>query len=478
MIDRTPPPVTLRIGADALTEGSGGIHRHVSPVTEQADAEVPLAGPHEVDLAVRAARSAFHDWRKTPPRTRARILGRLADLIESHAAEFGRLGALDNGSPVSLCPTTQTADWIRYYAGWADVPVSEVTGMFTDSAELSYTLAQPYGVIGMIITWNAPLMSLGMKVPAALAAGNTVVIKPSELTPFTSGLFADLASEAGVPPGVINVVTGARDSGVALIEHPGIDKISFTGGGATATDILRRCAESIKPAVLELGGKSANILLDDADLDSACALGTFMSVGILSGQGCALPTRMLVHDAIYDEVVSRITESAKALTVGDPFEPTTVSGPVINRDAMVRILGVIDRAQHDGAKLVAGGYRLDRSGFFIAPTVFADVDPLSDLAQNEVFGPVLSISRFDTDEDAIRIANGTRYGLSGYVQSRNIKRALLIAEELVTGEVLVNGAANANARRPFGGVGASGYGREGGRRGIEEFQRIKSIAIA
>ena len=478
MTDRLPPPVTLRIGPETLTEGSGGVHRHVSPVTAQVDADIPLAGPSEIAQAVAAARAASDGWRRTPPSQRARILWRLADLIDGHAEEFAHLGALDNGTPVSLCPVAHTADWIRYFAGWADIPKTEVTGSFTDNGEFSYTLAQPYGVIGMIITWNAPLMSLGMKVPAALAAGNAVVIKPSELTPFTSGLFADLATEAGLPPGVLNILPGARDAGVALIEHPDVDKISFTGGGTTATDILRRCAETVKPAVLELGGKSANIVLDDADLETSCAIGTFMSVGILSGQGCALPTRMLVHDSVYDEMLARVTQNAEGLAVGDPFDAATVSGPVINEAAVNRILNVVHQAERDGAKLLTGGQRLDREGFFLAPTVFADVDPRSDLAQNEVFGPVLAITRFSTDNEAISIANGTRYGLSGCIQSRNIKRALTLAEELITGEVLINGALNANARRPFGGIGASGHGKEGGKQGIEEFQRIKTIAIA
>ncbi|MEB4209710.1 aldehyde dehydrogenase family protein [Mycobacterium sp. 94-17] len=481
MTDRTTPPVALRIGEAKLTEGTGGTHGHVSPVSGKVDATIPLAGAHEVDLAVTAAREAFAGWRRTPAPQRARVLSRLADLVEENTAEFCRLGALDNGTPVSLVPVALAADWIRYYAGYADKPHSEMTGSFTDGGELSYSLAQPYGVVGAIITWNAPLMSLSMKLPAALAAGNTVVVKPSELTPFSSQLFADLALQAGLPPGVLNVLPGCADAGVALIDHPGVDKISFTGGGKTATAILQRCAETFKPVVLELGGKSANIFLEDASLDMACMMGTFSAVGILSGQGCALPTRMLVHEAIYDDVLARVVGTAEGLVVGDPFAAETVSGPVVSAEAMERIIAVIRRAEADGAKLLTGGHQLRGEfpdGFFLAPTVFADVDPQSDLAQNEVFGPVLAVTKFSSDDEAIAIANGTRYGLSGYVQSANLKRALMIAEELVTGEVLINGALNANVRRPFGGIGASGYGKEGGRQGIEEFLRIKNIAVA
>jgi aldehyde dehydrogenase (NAD+) len=480
-IDRTAPQISLRMGTTKLTVGSAGTFEHISPVTGLVDATVPLAGPAEVDQAVSAARTAFKSWRRTQPAQRARILLRLADLIEQHDAEFIRRGALDNGTPVGAgaSSTAIPADWIRYYAGWADKPHSEMTGSFTEGGEFSYSLAQPYGVIAIIITWNAPLMSLVMKIPAALAAGNTVVVKPSELTPFCSDLFAELAEQAGLPPGVINVIPGGAEAGAALVEHPGVDKISFTGGPQTATRILQSCATTMKPVVLELGGKSANIILDDANLDTACMIGTFMSLAVLSGQGCGLPTRMLVHEAVYDDVVARVVAIAQGLVVGDPFDPGTISGPVVNEAAMDRILSVIRRAEADGATLLTGGHRLEgelAKGFFIAPTVFADVDPQSDLAQNEVFGPVLAITKFATDDEAIDIANGTRYGLSGCVQSGNLRRALRIAEELTTGEVLINGAMNASARRPFGGVGASGTGKEGGRQGIEEFLRIKSIA--
>jgi aldehyde dehydrogenase (NAD+) len=479
MTDRTPPQVTLRIGGQRLAAGSGGIHDHISPVTGAVDAAVPLAGPAEVDLAVQAARTGFETWRRTPPQGRGRVLMRLADLVAEHSAEFARLGALDNGSPISLGTAGVSADWIRYYAGWADKPHSEVTGSFLDG-EFSYGLAQPYGVIAAIITWNAPLMSLAMKVPAALAAGNAVVVKPSELTPFSGDLFADLAEEAGLPAGVLNVIPGDAAAGAALVVHPGVDKISFTGGEKTATRILQQCAVTMKPVVLELGGKSANIILDDADLDTACFHGAFMGLALLSGQGCALPTRMLVQDSVYDEVVGRVVAAAQGLAVGDPFDAAMLSGPVVNEAALERILGVIDRAGSDGATLLTGGRRLDgelAKGYFIAPTVFGDVDPASDLGQNEVFGPVLAISRFSTDAEAIAIANSTRYGLSGCVQSGNLRRALAISEELTTGEVLINGAPNANVRRAFGGFGASGFGKEGGRQGIDEFVRLKSIAV-
>jgi aldehyde dehydrogenase (NAD+) len=486
--NRTPPAVHLRIAGQRLNSGSGGTHEHINPSTGLADATIPLAGPDDVDGAVEAAHLAFETWKRTAPAERRRLLHRLADLIEENSVEFARLGALDNGVPLGTSASFPplSAEWTRYYAGWADKLSSEVTGNLRDDGELGFTLAQPYGVIGIIITWNGPLISLAMKIPAALAAGNTVVVKPSELTPFSGELFMDLIEQAGFPDGVVNILPGNAAAGAALVEHPLVKKVSFTGGPATAQKILEACARQLKPTIMELGGKSANIIFEDANLDVACMLGTFMSVGVMAGQGCAFPTRMLVHESIYDEVVARVTAVAAGITTGDPLDVTNVSGPVVNADALERILGVIERAKAEGARLVAGGGRIPAerlskefaAGYFVEPTVFVDVDPNSDLAQNEVFGPVLAISKFATDDEAIAIANNSRYGLSGYVHTADLKRALRVAEELVTGEVLINGARNLAVHRPFGGIAVSGFGKEGGRAGIDDFLRVKAVGIA
>ncbi|GAB4659492.1 aldehyde dehydrogenase family protein [Mycobacterium avium] len=482
-VDVERPSVELRIGAERLRVGSAGVHQHVDPTTGRPDADVPLAGRADVERAVQVAHEAYLHWRRTKPADRRRVLMRFADLIEAHAEDFARTAALDNGTPVgtSALLVPVAVEWTRYYAGWADKISSEVTASLRADGEFSYTLAQPWGVIGAIITWNGPLISLAMKVPAALAAGNTVVIKPSELTPFTAGLFADLAAEAGIPDGVINVVPGGAEAGAALVAHPLVKKISFTGGPDTARKILHTCADLIKPAVMELGGKSGNIVFADADLDTACGIGTMMSVAILSGQGCAFPTRMLVERSVYDEVIERVRTIAGFVKVGNPFEADTVSGPVVNEQALVRITGMIERASRDGARLVTGGGRLGgelAGGYYLEPTVFADVDPQSELAQNEVFGPVLSIIPFDDEAQAIEITNGTPYGLSGYVFTNDLRRAHRVAEELETGEVLINGAANLGATRPFGGIGISGMGKEGGRQGLEEFLHIKTVSMA
>ncbi len=480
----TRPAVHLHIAGERMDKGSGGTHDHIDPSTGQVDATIPLAGPGEVDRAVNAADAAFRDWRRTPPEERRRLLLRLADLIEVNAHEFERRGTMDNGTPASVVGgmTGPAVEWTRYYAGWTDKIAGELSSSFGSGVgELNYTVLEPYGVVGIIITWNGPLISLAMKVPAALAAGCTVVCKPSELTPFSGELFMDLVEEPGVPVGVCSILPGDPSAGEALVVHPKVRKVSFTGGPATASKILHACADTMKPATLELGGKSANIIFDDADLDSACGLGTMMSVGILSGQGCAFPTRMIVQQPVYEEVVARVAMVAKGIPVRNPWDPAVLAGPVVNEAALERILGMIERAKNDGARLITGGSRIGgdlAAGYFIEPTVFADVDPDSELAQSEVFGPVLAITPFADDGEAVRIANNTRYGLSGYIQTQNLSRGLRMAEELVTGEVLINGAANLRVQRPFGGIGISGMGKEGGKLGVEEFLRIKSVGVA
>ena len=428
MIDRTPPPVHLRIGAERRASGSGGVYQHVNPATGQPDAEIPLAcrGRSGRGRAHRARR--VRRWRATRPG--ASGAGSCSGWRSSwtRTRPSSRAAAPRHGTPLAISGgfVPQSSEWARYYAGWADKIHSDLNAFHSKDGEIGYTLAQPYGVIGVIITWNGPLISLAMKIPAALAAGNTVVVKPSELTPFTGELFADLVEEAGFPPGVVNVLPGAPEAGAALVSHPLVKKVTFTGGPDTAKKILHSCADAMKPACLELGGKSANIIFDDANLDIACSHGTFLSVAVLSGQGCALPTSMLVHEPVYDQVVGRVAAIAKTITVGDPFEATTVSGPVVNRAALDRIMAMIEQAKLDGARLVTGGARLEgplADGYFIEPTVFADVDPESQLAQREVFGPVLAITPFRTEEEAIEIANGTPYGLSAYVQTTDLRRA-------------------------------------------------------
>lgn len=479
---RLPSP-SLRIGGKILTEGSF-VHQHIDPATGQPNAQVPMANATHVDEAVQAAHQAFIQWRALPAGTRARMLMKLADLMEQNAELLAEAGTADNGAPRTTAGNMVGAavEWTRYYAGWADkLPLGRISSNGGSGGSFGHTLRQPYGVIGAIITWNAPLMSLAMKVPAALAAGNSIVIKPSELTPFTPTVFADLAREAGIPDGVINIVPGGPDAGAALVEHPLVKKISFTGGPATARIIAASCAKTFKPMVLELGGKSANIVFEDADLDKAAGHAAFFAFGMMSGQACALPTRLLVQESIYEAFIEKVSQVAQSFPMGDPAGEYTMCGPVINQAAIDRIESMVERAQAEGGRVVTGGTRAGgelAEGFYYPPTIVADVDPAGFLAQNEVFGPVLAVIPFRDEQHAVEIANGTDYGLSGYVWTSDLGRGLRLAESLETGEVAINGAFNATAERPFGGIGHSGMGNEGGLEGLEEFFWTKSVGIS
>jgi len=481
--DSTCPKGSLLIGDKVIEKASGGVYTHINPATGLAQAEIPLAGVSETEDAVAAAKAAFEIWRRMPGRERGALLARLADLIKENASEFQRLAVLEGGTPFSIAASGAgiAEEWTRYYAGWADKIDGQVVSSFP-SDEFIYTLPEPYGVIGIVITWNGPLISLGMKVIPALAAGNTVVVKPAEQTPFVAALFGQLALQAGIPPGVINILPGAVESAQTLIAHPDVQKVSFTGGPVTARKILHQCAELLKPSVMELGGKSANIVFADADLDVAAQHAAMMSVGLLSGQGCELPTRLLVQDSVYDEMVEKVVAIAKSLPIGDPRDPNTFIGPVINEEACDRILAMVERAKLAGAgRLVLGGERLGgdlAKGFFVSPTIFADVDPQSEIAQQEVFGPVLVIQKFSTEEEVIEIANSTQYGLGGYIQTNDLKRAHRVAAAMTTGSVHINGSRNIPAHAPFGGLGLSGFGKEGGRPGLDEFIRLKTVSLA
>ena len=466
------------IGDGRSTGDSGGIYEHHDPATGVLQARVPLAGAAEVDAAVRSAHDARTVWRAMPIGERMAILHRLADLLEARDDEACAINALDNGTPISAMRSgAYTAAWTRYYAGWIDKLDGEVVPVAGDA--LDVVLPEPYGVVGAIVPWNGPMMGMGQKAVPALAAGNTVVVKPPELAPFGALRFAELALEAGVPPGVLNVVVGGAAAGDALVRHPGIDKVSFTGGCATARLVMAAAAETLTPLTFELGGKSANIVFPDADLDVATSMAAMLGAVLLSGQGCALPTRLYVHDDVYDEVTARVVAQVEAVNVGDPFDPSVFMGPVVSAAACERILGVIARAVDEGSgTLLTGGRKLDgdlADGYFVAPTVFGDVDHDSSLAREEIFGPVLSVLRFHDEDEVVAKANDSDFGLSAYVHTRDGARARRVARQLEVGTVIVNGFPGMSPGAPFGGVKQSGFGREGGRAGIEEFVRRKNI---
>jgi aldehyde dehydrogenase (NAD+) len=471
----------LLIGQEWTGSATGGIYEHRNPATGQVQAEVPMAGEADVDRAVRAAREALPAWRATPANERAAILSRLADLLEKHSERSGVLSALENGNPVAgLGPGAYTALWTRYYAGWCDKIEGSVVPTYPLQG-LNYILPEPWGVAGLMVPWNGPMMGMGQKAVPALAAGNTVVAKPPELAPFGAYLFAELALEAGLPPGVLNVVAGGAQAGEALVRHPGIDKISFTGGSTVARRVMALAAETLKPVAFELGGKSANILFADADLDVAVPMAATLSVQLLSGQGCALPTRLYVQDEIYDEVLSRLVPMVQTFKVGDPLDPATQMGPVITEAAVSRILGMIDRAADTGgATVLTGGSRVGgdlAKGYFIEPTVLGNVDQASEIAQEEVFGPVLSVLRFSDEADVVAKANDSRYGLAAYLHTKDVGRAHRVAQAMDAGYVSVNGFSGMSPTAPFGGYKQSGFGREGGRAGIEEWLQMKNIFV-
>jgi acyl-CoA reductase-like NAD-dependent aldehyde dehydrogenase len=469
------------VGDGRSTGDSGGVYAHHNPATGVLQAEVALGGRVEIEAAVAQARDTRATWRAVPMGERIAILHRLADLLEEHDDEACAINALDNGTPASAMRSgAYTAAWTRYYAGWIDKLDGEVVPVGDDA--LDVVLPEPYGVIGAIVPWNGPMMGMGQKAVPALAAGNTVVVKPPELAPFGALRFAELALEAGLPPGALNVVVGGAVAGDALVRHPGVDKVSFTGGCATARSVMAAAAETLTPLTFELGGKSANIVFPDADLDVATSMAAMLGTVLLSGQGCALPTRLYVHDDVYDEVVSRVVTQVERVHIGDPFDPSVLMGPVVSEAACLRILGVITRAVDEGAgKLLTGGERLGGAladGYYIAPTVFGDVDHDSSLAREEIFGPVLSVLRFHDEEEVVARANDSDFGLSAYVHTRDGARAQRVARRLEVGTVIVNGFPGMSPGAPFGGVKQSGFGREGGRAGIEEFVRRKNIVFS
>ena len=484
MILDASPKAVLHIGHERVTTSSAGTYRHLHPVTQQPQAEIPLAGKAEMDRAIAKAQASFPAWRAVTPEQRRDMLMKLAGLIHDNAEEFGRLAALDGGTALTLgvAMAHTAAEFHAYYAGWADKIDGKFLASYDTRGHMSYTLPEPYGVVGIISTWNGPLFSLGMKAAPALAAGNCVIVKPAEMTPFACSYYAELAREAGIPDGVLSILAGAPEAGEALVSHPAVEKISFTGGPIAARKILIACAEQLKPTVLELGGKSASLVFPDVDIETVCQQALGGTIAIMAGQGCALPTRLVVHDSIHDQVVARLVEIAKTYKVGDPLDQATVVGPVINSAARDRIMGMLDRVRSEGSgKIVLGGNLCGgdlAGGNYIEPTIITEVLPDSEIAQTEIFGPVLVVQRFSTEDEAVALANATKYGLAAYIQSSDQKRIHRLAERLKSGGVYVNGAISVMPHVPFGGLGLSGYGKEGGRAGLDEFLRYKTVIAA
>jgi betaine-aldehyde dehydrogenase len=461
----------------------GGTFTDLNPSTERPLADVAAATADDVDAAVRAARAQLHgEWGATPGAARGKLLSRLADLIERDADLLARLEALDIGTPVGqlrMLSIPNAAATFRHFAGWADkingasIPTAGYFGRPTHS----YSVREPVGVIGAIIPWNAPLMIAAWKLAPALAAGNTMVVKPPEDAPLSILHLARLIHEAGVPAGVVNVLPGLGEvTGAAIVAHPDVDKISFTGSPQVGRIIAQRAAETFKRTTLELGGKSPQVIMADADLQAAID-GTAMGLFFNQGEVCAAGTRVLVHRSLYSQVVEGLSAAAASQVLGDPLDPKTTMGALVNAKQRDTVLDYIQAGRDGGARLVAGGGRPERAGFFVEPTIFADVDTDARIAQEEIFGPVGSVIPFDTTEQAVALANGTVYGLAASIWTRDVSQAHHLAAQVRAGAVWVNGWAALDPALPWGGMKTSGTGRELGWAGIEANTEEKVITI-
>lgn len=451
----------------------------INPYTQKPWAKIAQASVDDVQDAVAAAEAAFETWGNTTGYARSKMILKLADLIDEEAEALSKIESSDNGKIRRETKSQMhfAARNYRYFAGTADKLVGETKPL--DSPEMfDFTLREPYGVCALITPWNSPIGILTNKLAPCLAAGNTCVVKPSEYTSASTMYFAKIVERSGFPAGVFNVVTGKAEVGKALVTHPSVAKISFTGSVDVGRIIARQAAENIVPVTLELGGKSANIILDDAELDKAIP-GSVAGIFGASGQTCIAGSRLLVHRKVYDQVMNGILERIKSIKFGDPMDLSTDIGPVAHAGQWQSIQRYIDQAGKDGAKLLAGGREGSEKlgGLSVAPTVFGDVDPKSHLAQNEVFGPVLAMIPFDTDEEALKIANSTKYGLGGAVWTTNIKRAHRIAKAMKTGQVWVNTYRSSATMAPFGGFKHSGYGKERGTEALLEYTRLKNVMI-
>jgi acyl-CoA reductase-like NAD-dependent aldehyde dehydrogenase len=472
-------PGRLIIDGKAVDAASGATFTTVNPATEEPITTVAEAGPEDVDRAVKAARAALDGaWSKMKPIDRSRVLWNVGDVVLEHADELARLETLDNGKPIfesRLVDIDMVARCFHYFSGWA----TKITGDTTpvNPSLFTYTLREPVGVVGAIIPWNFPMIMVGWKAAPALAAGNTLVVKPAELTPLTAIRIAELALEAGLPPGVFNVLPGkGRIAGEALVKHPGVAKLSFTGSTEVGQHLMRTAADSLKRLTLELGGKSPNIVFADADLDAALKGAT---TGIFYGKGevCAAGSRLLVEKSIYDDFVVRLAERAKKLVPADPMDPKTRLGSLVSKGQMEKVLGYVESGVKEGAKLVAGGQRqpVNGKGAFVQATVLAGVNNRMRVAQEEIFGPVLSVIPFDGVDDAVAQANDVPYGLAAGVWTRDVRKAHTVARRLAAGTVWVNMYNFYDPAMPFGGVKGSGFGRDLGEASLHEYTQVKSV---
>lgn len=471
----------LVIDGGARPAASGERFSTFDPASGEELASVARGGPEDIDAAVAAARSAFRKtWRKLPVFERARALRAVSDALAGRAEELAELESLDSGKPLTQARTdvTVAAKYFEYYAGIADKVLGDTIPVSREV--FAYTTREPYGVTGHIVPWNYPLQIAARTIAPSLAAGNCVVLKPAEETPMTAVVLGELALDAGLPPGVLNVVPGmGEEAGAALARHPDIDHIAFTGSPEVGRLVMRTAAEHITPVALELGGKSPHVVLADADLDAAVP---FVVKALIqnAGQTCSAGSRVVVDRAVRDELVEALVAAFEDVRIGRGIDDPDL-GPLISEQQLERVLGYVERGRSEGATLVAGGRRADASslgaGFFVPPTLFTDVASSAAIAQDEIFGPVLSVLDFTDVDEALRIANDSRFGLVAAVWTQDIDRALWLARELEVGQVFINTyGAGGGVEMPFGGWKQSGFGREKGVDAVLEYSQVKTVA--
>jgi aldehyde dehydrogenase (NAD+) len=467
------------INGEWVSSASGKTFETLNPSTGDVLAVVSEGGPEEIDKAVKAARAAFETgyWSKMPASKRSYLIYKLADLMEENKEELAQLDTLDNGKPIG---ETMNADvplaieHFRYYAGWSTKIVGQtipVAGSF-----FNYTRHEALGVVGQIIPWNFPLLMAAWKLGAALATGCTVVLKPAEQTPLSALYLAKLAQEAGFPEGVLNVVTGAGETGAALVDHPNVDKIAFTGSTEVGKLIMRNASNSLKRVTLELGGKSPNIILPDADMSRAIP-GALSGIMFNQGQVCCAGSRLYIQKKSFDNVVADLVSHAKKIKQGPGLDPETTMGPLVSQEQHNRVLSYIQKGKDEGAELLSGGSVPFEKGYFVEPTIFADVDDKMTIAKEEIFGPVVAAMPFDDLDDVIARANDSEYGLAAGLWTENLKTAHYVSNKLRAGTVWVNCYNAFDAASPFGGYKQSGIGREMGSYALNNYTEVKSVWV-
>ncbi len=465
------------IGGEWVESADGRTFETIDPATAEVIVEIAQGGAEDAARAVAAARDALGPWGKLNPSKRSGLMWGLAELIKANLAELAELESLDNGKPVSYAQGDVAAavNHLRYYAGWPTKIEGETIPVSTPDV-LCYTRREPVGVCAQIVPWNFPLLMAIWKIAPALAAGCTIVLKPAEQTPLTALRLGELIGDAGLPPGTVNVLTGDGETGAALVDEPGVNKVAFTGSTTVGREIGAKCGRALKRVTLELGGKSPNIILPDADLEAAIA-GSYQAIYFNTGQACNAGSRLYAHSSQFDEVVAGLAEAAGKANIGPGLAEGTELGPLVSDEQLERVLGYIDAGREEGAEVVVGGGRHDEGngGYFVEPTLFTGVEDAMSIAREEIFGPVLVAMPYDDLEEVAARANDTEYGLAAGVWTRDISKAHKLAAMLEAGSIYINTWGGGDPAAPFGGFKASGIGREKGHANLDAYLEPKTV---